>query len=53
MYASDEYGLLTDAREPKCYDEVYDYDHKNEWVKAMQEEINSLNENHTYDLVKL
>ena len=27
--------------------------HKVEWVKAMQEEIKSLHENHTYDLVEL
>ena len=27
--------------------------HKVEWVKAMQEEMKSLHENHTYDLVEL
>ena len=27
--------------------------YKVEWVKAMQEEIKSLHENHTYDLVEL
>ena len=29
------------------------HQHKNEWVKAMQEEMKSLYENHTYDLVNL
>lgn len=29
------------------------YQHKNEWVKTMQEMKKSLNENHTYDLVNL
>ena len=27
--------------------------HKVEWVKAMQEDMKSLHENHTYDLVEL
>lgn len=27
--------------------------HKVEWVKAMQEEMKSLHENHTYDSVEL
>ena len=26
---------------------------KKEWVKAMQEEMKSLGENHTYDLIEL
>jgi hypothetical protein len=29
------------------------HDQKNEWQKAMQEEMKSLHENHTYDLVEL
>ena len=29
------------------------HQHNSEWVKTIQEEMKSLNENHTYDLVKL
>lgn len=29
------------------------HQYKNERVKVMQEEMKSLNENHTYDLIKL
>ena len=45
--------MLTDAGEPECFEEVMSHQHKNEWVKAMQDEMRSLNENHIYDLVKL
>ncbi|KAH9780323.1 hypothetical protein KPL71_008037 [Citrus sinensis] len=42
-----------DGGEPKYFEEVMSHQHKNEWVKAIQEEMKSLNENHTYDIVKL
>ena len=45
--------MLTDGGEPEYFEEVMSHQYKNEWVKAMQKEIKSLNENHTYDLVKL
>ena len=45
--------ILTDGGEPECFKEAMSYQHKNELVKAIQENIKSLNENHTYDLVKL
>ena len=44
--------MLTDGGEPKCFEEPISHQHKNEQVKAMQEKMKSLNENHTYDLVK-
>ena len=28
-------------------------EHKNQWIEAMQDEMKSLHENHTYELVKL
>ncbi|PKI76683.1 hypothetical protein CRG98_002992 [Punica granatum] len=52
-YPPHEYVLLTDGEEPECYDEVVAHEHKEYWLKAMNEEMNSLSENHTYDLVKL
>jgi transposase InsO family protein len=52
-YTPHEYVVLTDGGEPECYEEAMEHDHKKEWLKAMQEEIKSLHENHTYDLVAL
>ncbi|PKI46705.1 hypothetical protein CRG98_032900 [Punica granatum] len=48
-----QYVLLTDGGEPEYYDEAVAHEHKEHWLKAMNEEMNSLFENHTYDLVKL
>ena len=45
--------MLTDGGEPETYQEAILHENKNEWVNAMQEEMRSLLENHTYDLVKL
>ena len=52
-YPSSEYILLTDEREPKCFQEVKSYKDKQSWMKAMQEEMNSLHKNKTYELVEL
>ncbi|PKI65279.1 hypothetical protein CRG98_014317, partial [Punica granatum] len=52
-YPPHEYVLLTDGGEPEYYDEAVAHEHKEHWLKAMNEEMNSLSENHTYDLVKL
>ena len=45
--------MLTDGGELETYQEAILHESKKEWVKAMQEEVRSLLENHTYDLVKL
>ncbi|KAJ0501528.1 putative RNA-directed DNA polymerase [Helianthus annuus] len=52
-YSTDEYVLLTDGGEPGCYEEAMEDEHKREWVEAMQDEMNSLYENNTFELVKL
>lgn len=52
-YSVDEYVLLTDGGEPECYAEAMEDEHKKEWVDAMQDEMKSLHENHTFELVKL
>ena len=45
--------LLTDASEPKCYDEVVQVDTKIQWESTMIEEMNSLLKNQTWGLCKL
>ena len=52
-YPPNEYVMLTNGGEPDTYQEAILHESKEEWVKAMQEELRSLLENHTYDLVKL
>ncbi|CAL9017851.1 unnamed protein product [Prunus brigantina] len=52
-YSPDDYVLLTDGGEPECYKEALTHDQHDEWLKAMHEEMQSLHENHTYDLVNL
>ena len=52
-YSSNEYVMISDQGEPESYEEVMEHEKKAEWLKAMQEEMKSLLENHTYDLVKL
>ncbi|PKI56092.1 hypothetical protein CRG98_023524 [Punica granatum] len=46
-YPPHEYVLLTDGGEPERYGEAVAYEHKEHWLKAMNEEMNSLSENHT------
>ena len=52
-YSTDEYVLLTDEGKPKCYAEAMEDENKKEWVDAMQDEMKSLYENSTFELVKL
>ena len=53
-YPSDQYVvLLSDGSEPECFSDAMKDEKKKEWNKAMQEEMDSLHTNHTYELVKL
>ncbi|KAG8493315.1 hypothetical protein CXB51_010698 [Gossypium anomalum] len=52
-YSSNEYVLLTDGGEPECYEEAIESECKDQWVEAMKDELQSLHENHTFELVKL
>jgi len=45
--------LLTDGGEPDTYEEAISHVHSKEWYNVMQDEMGSLHENHTYDLVEL
>ena len=39
--------------EPECYEEAMEYEHKDQWIEVMQDEMKSLHENHIYELIKL
>ncbi|KAG8363788.1 hypothetical protein BUALT_Bualt19G0058800 [Buddleja alternifolia] len=52
-YNPDEYVMLTDGGEPESYPKAISYYQRDMWMEAMKEEMKSLQENHTYDLVKL
>jgi hypothetical protein len=45
--------LFIDYGEPKCYEEEMQVDTKNKWEQGMKEEIDSLVNNQTWDLVQL
>lgn len=45
--------MITDGGELETYQEAMSHENKEEWLRAMRDEIKSLHENHTYDLVKL
>jgi hypothetical protein len=47
------YLLLTDSGEPECYDEALQVDTKKKWEQGMKEEMDSLVNNQTWDLVQL
>jgi hypothetical protein len=46
------YLLLTDSGERECYEEAMQVDNKNKWEKGMKEEMDSLVNNQTWDLVQ-
>ncbi|GKU95372.1 hypothetical protein SLEP1_g8739 [Rubroshorea leprosula] len=52
-YPSSEYVLFTDGGEPESYQEAMEREQKMEWLEAMKDEMKSLLDNHTFDLVKL
>jgi hypothetical protein len=45
--------LLTDSGEPECYEEAMQVDTKKKWEQSMKEEMDSLENNQTWDLVQL
>jgi hypothetical protein len=46
------YLLLTDSGEPECYEEAMQVDTKKKWEQGMKEEMDSLENNQTWDLVQ-
>jgi hypothetical protein len=47
------YLLLTDSGEPECYEDTIQVDTKKKWEQGMKEEMDSLVNNRTWDLVQL
>lgn len=52
-YPESEYLLLTEEGEPETFQEAISLENKQAWMQAMQEEMESLQKNNTYDLVEL
>ncbi|CAL1389536.1 unnamed protein product [Linum trigynum] len=52
-YPETEYVSLTDGGEPESFTEAMNDEHKQRWIEAMQDEMDSLYENKTFELVKL
>ena len=52
-YPSSEYILIVDEGEPESFQEIQSHKDKDCWIKAMQEEMNSLGKNDTYKLTEL
>jgi len=52
IYSLRKYVLVTDGGEVKCFDVFMSHEKKNEWLKAIQEKMKSLYENHNFKLVK-
>lgn len=48
-----EYVFLTDDREPESFEKVLEDENKKDWMDAMEDEMKSLYENNTFELVKL
>jgi hypothetical protein len=44
---------LTDSSEPECYEDAIRVDTKKKWEKYMKEEMDSLVNKQTWDLVQL
>ena len=47
------YLLMTDSGEPECFEEAMHEETRNKWEQGMDEEMDSLVRNQTWDLVKL
>ena len=45
--------MLTNEEKPKNYDKAMFDKHRERWLQAMQDELNSLHENKIFELVKL
>ena len=45
--------MLNKDGELKSFEETKRDTHNREWLHAMQDEMNSLDENHTYELIEL
>ena len=52
-FPNEENVLLTDEGQPESFEEAKNDTHNQKWLSAVQEEMDSLYENHTYELIEL
>ena len=52
-FPDEERVLLTDEGELESFEEAKRDTHSRRWLSAMQNEMDSMHENHTYELTKL
>ena len=52
-FPDEEHVLLTDEGEPETFEEEKEDTHSRKWLSAMQDEMDSLHENHTYELTEV
>ena len=52
-FPNEEHVLLTDEGELETFEEAKEDTHSRKWLSAMQDKMDSLHENHTYELTKL
>ncbi|KAL6977755.1 hypothetical protein U1Q18_052729 [Sarracenia purpurea var. burkii] len=52
-YSPNEYVFLTDGGEPESFKEAMEDENKKDWMEVMEDEMQSLRENNTFELVKL
>ena len=52
-FPDEERVLLTDEGEPESFEEAKNDTHNQKWLSAMQEEMDSLHENHTDEQIEL
>ena len=52
-YTPSNYILVSEEGEPTDFQQVCEDEHNKEWTKAMEEEMNSLRKNRTWELVEL
>ena len=53
MFSPYDYVMIPDTSEPESYREAQQGKHKREWLKVIYDEMDSLQKNHTYNLMKL
>ena len=52
-FPDEECVLLTNEEDPESFEEAKNDTHNQNWFSAMQEEMDSLHENHMYELIEL
>ena len=52
-YSPNKYVILTDDGELECFREAMESEEKRKWLDVMKDEMKSIHDNHTFDLVKL